>query len=128
MLDPDIAQLIGQPQPLAEFSAALVPALRANMALIGSALPGVELAEVQDFDADGVPVRFYRPSAAADLSLLVFIHGGGWMLGDLDSHDAMHRHLAALAGCAVLGVGYRLAPEDPFPAGLDDVTTALAWA
>jgi acetyl esterase len=60
--------------------------------------------------------------------LLVFLHGGGWMLGDLDSHDAMHRLLADRAGCAVLGVGYRLAPEHPFPAGLDDAAKALAWA
>ena len=128
MLDPDIALLIGNPDPIAKFSPDMLPALRANMAMVGQALPGVELADVRNFDADGVPVRLYRPSDDGDLPLLVFLHGGGWMLGDLDSHDAMHRHLAARAGCAVLGVGYRLAPEYPFPAGLDDVATAFAWA
>jgi len=91
-------------------------------------LPGVEIETVRDLEADGVPVRFYRPASDAPLSLLVFLHGGGWMLGDLDTHDAMHRHLAARAGCAVLAVGYRLAPEHPFPAGLDDCATAFAWA
>ena len=83
---------------------------------------------MRDFDADGVPVRLYRPVMDTVLPLLVFAHGGGWMLGDLESHDAMCRHLADRAGCAVLAIGYRLAPEHPFPAGLDDVATAFAWA
>lgn len=128
MLDPDIALLIGNCDPITEFWPDMLPALRANMAMVGKALPGAELAEVRNFDADGVPVRLYRPSVNDDMPLLVFLHGGGWMLGDLDSHDAMHRHLAARAGCAVLGVEYRLAPEHPFPAGLDDVAAAFAWA
>jgi len=128
MLDPDIAALIGNPDPITEFSADILPALRANMAIIGKALPGAELSEVRDFDAQGVPVRLYRPTEDKDLPLLVFLHGGGWMLGDLDSHDAMHRHMAARAGCAVLAVGYRLAPEHPFPAGLDDAAAALDFA
>jgi acetyl esterase len=128
MLDPDIALLIGNPDPITEFSPDMLPELRANMAMMGSVLPGAELAEVRDFDADGVSVRLYRPTENRDLPRLVFLPGGGWMLGDLDSHDAMHRHLAARAGCAVLGVGYRLAPEHPFPAGLDDAATAFGWA
>jgi len=102
--------------------------IRAHMTMMGGALPGAELAAVRDLDADGVPVRLYLPEADGPLPLLVFLHGGGWMLGDLDTHDAMHRILADRAGCAVLGVGYRLAPEHPFPAGLDDATTAFAWA
>ena len=83
---------------------------------------------VRDFNANGVPVRLYRPASETQLPLLVFLHGGGWMLGDLETHDAMHRHLAARASCAVLAVGYRLAPEHPFPAGLVDAATAFAWA
>ncbi|MFM5885391.1 MAG: alpha/beta hydrolase [Novosphingobium sp.] len=128
MLDPEIAAAIGNPAPLPPLTPELLPLIRAGMAAGGSALPGVELASVADFDADGVPVRLYRPSTDPALPLLVFLHGGGWMLGDLETHDAMHRHLAHRAGCAVLGVGYRLAPEHPFPAGLDDASTALAWA
>lgn len=107
---------------------ALVPALRANMAATTDMLPGADLAHVADHDADGVPVRLYRPSREAGLPLLVFLHGGGWMLGDLDTHDAMCRHLALAGGCAVLAVGYRLAPEHRFPAGLDDAAHAFAWA
>jgi len=128
MLDSDIAALIGTPAPMPALTAEILPMVRAQMAMIGQALPGVELAEVRDLDADGVPVRLYLPDSDTRLPLLVFLHGGGWMLGDLETHDAMHRHLAALSGCAVLGVGYRLAPEHPFPAGLDDCSTAFAWA
>jgi acetyl esterase len=128
MLDKDIAALIGEPAPMPPLTAELIPMIRANMAMVGGALPGVEIDTVRDLDADGVPIRLYRPASDAPLPLLVFLHGGGWMFGDLETHDAMHRHLAARAGCAVLGVGYRLAPEHPFPAGLDDCATAFAWA
>lgn len=128
MLDSDIAALIGEPAPMPMLTPEILPMVRANMAMIGQSLPGVEVDSVRDFDADGVPVRLYMPASDAPLPLLVFLHGGGWMLGDLETHDAMHRHLAARAGCAVMAVGYRLAPEHPFPAGLDDAMTALAWA
>jgi acetyl esterase len=128
MLDSDIAAALGEPAPLPALTPEIVPLIRAGMAAAGQALPGVELASVRDLEAGGVPVRLYLPAAEKPLPLLVFLHGGGWMLGDLDTHDAMCRHLAARAGCAVLGVGYRLAPEHPFPAGLDDAFAAFAWA
>lgn len=128
MLDADIAKLVGEPAPMPPLSPELIVMLRANMTMIGASLPGADMASVRDFDADGVPVRLYLPETDAPLPLLVFLHGGGWMFGDLETHDAMHRLLAARAGCAVLAVGYRLAPEHPFPAGLDDCTTAFAWA
>lgn len=128
MLDSDIAALLGEPAPPPPLTPEIIPAMRAGMAAAGQMIPGIELASVDDHDADGVPVRLYRPVANQVLPLLVFLHGGGWMFGDLDTHDAMHRHLAARSGCAVLAIGYRLAPEHPFPAGLDDATSALAWA
>lgn len=128
MLDPDIAALMGEPQPMPALSNASIAAMRAGMAAMGAALPGTELAHVRDLDADGVPVRFYRPQSEVLLPLLVFLHGGGWLFGDLQTHDAMHRILADRSGCAVLAVGYRLAPEHPFPAGLEDCMAALAWA
>jgi len=86
------------------------------------------IAETRDIDADGVPCRFYRPEVIRSPGLLVWFHGGGWVLGDLDSHDDPCRALANRAGCCVLSVDYRLAPEDPFPAALDDVMTATRWA
>jgi acetyl esterase len=81
-----------------------------------------------DLDADGVPVRLYRPNDRDDLGLLVFFHGGGWVLGNLESHDNLCRILANSSGQAVLSVDYRLAPEHPFPAPLEDAITATRWA
>lgn len=70
--------------------------------------------------------RLYRP-AAGRLPLILFVHGGGWTFGDIDSHDGAMRWLALESGCAVLGFDYRLAPEHPFPAPMDDVLSALAF-
>ena len=84
--------------------------------------------EVRNIDVDGVPARLYRPNAREGLGLLVFLHGGGWVIGDLDSHDNVCRSLANRSGHAVLSIGYRLAPEHPFPAGLTDSINATRWA
>ena len=86
------------------------------------------LAEVRELATDGgIRLRLYRP-AAGTLPLLVYLHGGGWTIGDLDTHDVVCRTLAREAGCAVLAVDYRLAPEHRFPAALDDAVAALRWA
>lgn len=85
---------------------------------------------VRDMVIDGpageIPIRVYRP-ATADPPTLVFYHGGGWVLGTLDSADTICRELAVRAGCLVVSVDYRLAPEHPFPAAIDDVYAALEW-
>jgi len=96
------------------------------------AAPGVGLDHVEDLlvrSAQGhdIPARFYRPRRAS-LPLVVFFHGGGWVIGTLDSHDALCRSLAAQADCAVLSVSYRLAPEHKFPAAPDDALAATRWA
>ncbi len=80
--------------------------------------------------AGELPVRLYRPaSAAADAKLpaLVYAHGGGWVFGNLDSHDVLCAQLAIEAGIAVFHVDYRLAPEARFPGAFDDVVAALKW-
>lgn len=82
---------------------------------------------VRDLDAGPVPMRLYRPSADDVLPALVFLHGGGWATGDLESHDILCRRLALASGVAVAAVEYRLAPEYPAPAGRDDCIAALAW-
>jgi len=97
----------------------------------------VALARVRDAEiagaAGGLPARLYVPAEAmADHrgALIVYYHGGGWVQGDLDTHDAPCRFLAQAAGIRVLSVDYRLAPEHPFPAPVDDALTAFrdAWA
>src|SRR5437868_6618641 len=77
-----------------------------------------------------IPVRLYRPdSAAAEAKLpaLVFAHGGGWVFGNLDSHDVLCAQLAIGAGIAVFAIDYRLAPEARFPGAFDDVVAGLKW-
>jgi len=91
-----------------------------------------EPAHVLDLSVPGaeglVPARLYRPEGSGPWPLLVFLHGGGWSLGGLDSYDGPAGSLATLAGCAVLAVDYRLAPEHPFPAGLEDAVAAVTHA
>lgn len=74
--------------------------------------------------------RFYRPAQTASdecLPLLIYLHGGGWCVGDIDSYDVLCRELTNGGKCAVLSVDYRLAPENPFPAGLEDALLSFDW-
>lgn len=82
----------------------------------------------RDVDADGVPARLYRPNDRNGLGLLVYLHGGGWVIGSIETHDNVCRILANSSGHAVLSVEYRLAPEHRYPAALDDALTATRWA
>ncbi|HJQ43784.1 MAG TPA: alpha/beta hydrolase [Jatrophihabitantaceae bacterium] len=74
-----------------------------------------------------IPARVYRPDADGPLPTVVFFHGGGFVIGDLDTHDAVCRLLCRDAGVVVVSVDYRLAPEHPFPAAVDDAYAALRW-
>jgi acetyl esterase len=96
----------------------------ATLAEVG---PGPRLGEVVEVDADGVPARMYRNRTDDDQPVLLYAHGGGWVMGNLDTHDGLCRQLAAATGWAVLAVDYRLAPESPYPAAIDDVDRALGW-
>ncbi len=92
-------------------------------------VPSTEVVhEIRDVQAGAISCRLYRPSAKTDLGLLVFFHGGGWVIGDLNSHDGVCRSLANKSGHAVLSVDYRLAPEHKFPAAFDDCAAAVKWA
>ena len=91
-----------------------------------------EVAEVLDLEASGpkgsIPLRLYRPlgaaTEAAALPVLVYFHGGGWVIGDLDTHDTLCRELANGSGTAVVAVDYRMGPEHRFPAAVDDCIAA----
>lgn len=93
-----------------------------------------EVAEVSELTAPGphgpIPIRGYRPkgsTAGQSLPALVYYHGGGWTIGDLDTHDVLCREIANGAGCAVFSVDYRMGPEHKFPAAVDDSFAALQW-
>jgi acetyl esterase len=90
-----------------------------------------DVAFVRDLSFSGpncnVPVRVYHDDPDQPAPVVVFYHGGGWMLGTLDSIGGVCREVAARAGCIVVSVDYRLAPEHPFPAPLDDAYAALEW-
>ncbi|TDL83045.1 alpha/beta hydrolase [Peribacillus frigoritolerans] len=74
-----------------------------------------------------IPVRIYQPKSSELLPVLIFMHGGGWVFGDLESADSMCRYFAKNANCLIVSVGYRLAPEHPFPAALMDVLAVSEW-
>lgn len=78
--------------------------------------------------ADAVPIRIYRPESGGKLPTVVFFHGGGWAVGSLQTHDAICREFCARIEAVVVSVDYRLAPENPFPAGLEDSIAATRWA
>lgn len=92
------------------------------------------MSDVRDLTCPGmagpIKLRLYRPATAKPtdvLPVLVFYHGGGWVIGDLDTHDVLARQLAASSGAAVVSVDYRLAPEHRFPAAVDDAYAATRW-
>lgn len=89
--------------------------------------PTVEVEVVSTLAVGGVPARLYHPGGARLAPVVVYLHGGGWALGDLESSDDLCRHLAVSSGCALLSLDYRLAPEHPYPAALEDVGKALLW-
>jgi acetyl esterase len=132
-LDPEVAPLLeffkelGMPDPAtaqpAEMRAAMGAMPVENPTAVGA---------VEDRNVTGpggkLPVRIYRPEGAAPAPLTLFYHGGGWVIGDLDSHDEFCRQLCAGAGTVVVSVDYRLAPEAKFPAAPEDCYAATCWA
>lgn len=105
--------------------------MREGYAALGAiAGPGPEV-DTEDTTVPGpdgdIPVRIYRPAGDGPFGVLVYLHGGGWTLGGLDTHDHPCRVLCAEASVIVVSVDYRLAPEHPFPAALDDCWAALRW-
>jgi len=137
MLDPDVARMLqamqdnGEPPLFQDVTAD--EARRRGVHLRARYYPPVlmDVDSVQALAIPGpagdLPVRIYRPEDPTGTTV-VFFHGGGWVIGDLDSHDGHARRLAATLGAVVLHVDYRLAPEHPFPAAYEDCVAAIEWA
>lgn len=133
-LDPAVAALLEQMNdPNAPAMTELTPdEARAGFAQL-AALQGEpeQVASVEDRKVPGpsheIPVRIYKPSTDANLPVLVYFHGGGWVLMDVETHDPLCRALANATGCAVVSVDYRLAPEHKYPAASDDCFAATKW-
>lgn len=88
---------------------------------------GPIMAESNDLDMDGVRLRIHRPVADEKLPVMLYIHGGGWVIFSIDTHDRLMREYAARSGMAVIGIDYSLAPENKFPVALEECAAALDW-
>lgn len=134
-LHPIAQQLLDDAAASAQPNCHLLPVAvaRANFETMFGALPVEDVSSVEDLNAttaDGqVPVRLYKPTTADTTTPLVFfIHGGGWQMGSISSHDGICRAIANATGYAVLSVGYRQPPEHKYPAAPRDCYDALVWA
>jgi acetyl esterase len=128
----DMIRLAGRPPFEAMTPEAARQAYMASRAVLAAEPQPV--ADARDLSCPGpygpIPLRLYRPTGSEvgqELPVLVYYHGGGWLLGGLDSHDAVCRHFANAARCAVVSVDYRMAPEHKFPAAVDDCAAATRW-
>lgn len=134
VLDPDVQLLLRLENLLPSTPKDSVPEARANLKTLaklvaGPLVPLQRVTELTVRGADGqLGARLYVPRSDSTGGLLVFFHGGGWVVGDLDSHDAYCRHLAREAGVRVLSVDYRLAPEAEAPVAAEDALAAYQWA
>jgi acetyl esterase len=128
-----IAQVFRGDSLRAKGTPAEARAERLREARIVAHRPSIAMARVEAVaipgPAEAIDARLYVPPGASEPSpLLVYFHGGGWVIGDLDTHDDPCRFLAAHSGVRVLAVDYRLAPEHPFPAAAEDALAAYEWA
>jgi len=136
-LDPALAEILASLDPSAETPVEEMTPEEARATwkeeMAAVAGPRLAVSSVSTRQAPGpagpVPLRVYEPEAAGagPLPILVYYHGGGWIRGDLDTHDDVCRYLCHHAGCLVASVDYRLAPEHRFPAALDDCDAATRW-
>jgi acetyl esterase len=113
------------------FHESTVEEVRAGDNMTGAGVSGPDVHRVEDRTIDGpfgsIPIRVYSPHEGPGAPLMVFLHGGGWMLGDLDSSDGVCRHLASEAAMIVVSIDYRKAPEHRFPVAIEECYAATEW-
>ena len=131
-VEPDIAEYLASPlASFDDFAATTAPQVREHFAKLRTATEVPDVAEVTDASFAGpsgpVPVRIYRAALDRPAPAILWFHGGGWVLGNLDTAELPVRTLCAQTGCTVISVDYSLAPEAPFPAAFDDCAASLAW-
>jgi acetyl esterase len=129
VLDPRIRTAL-EVAPAGDFRSQGFEEVRENFNRMAAKLPKTDekIASAEDRALPGgLKLRIYRPEGNGPFAALLFIHGGGWVVGDLESHDQVCRSLCRRAGVIVISIDYRLAPETPFPGPLDDCETALRW-
>jgi acetyl esterase len=132
-LDPEarvlLEQLNGVLRPFHEMSVA--EARTAIEALVAASGEPEAVGRVENRTIPGpagdIPVRIYTPEGRPPFPVLVYFHGGGWVIGSLDSHDGVCRLLTNAVGCIIVSVDYRLAPEHPYPAAVEDTYAATRW-
>jgi acetyl esterase len=132
-LDPQVKTLLDQMAGLPRLETLSVADARKQVETrIAVKLPSLPVASVLNRTIPGagsdLPVRIYTPEGNGPFPLMVFFHGSGFVLCSLDTHDGVCRNLCSAAGCVVVSVDYRLAPEHKFPAGPEDCYTATRWA
>jgi len=132
-LNPTIAGWLDLMKGLPALNTLPVPEARASLAAAAAlAPPPPAVGHAADREVPGphapVRVRLYTPFGIGPFPLVVYFHGGGFVIGDLESHDAACRHLCLAASSVVLAVDYRLAPEHPFPAPIEDCLAVTRWA
>ncbi len=127
------AEAIGAPSPQELGAIGLREVFKKTRGALTPEPPDVE--QVKDIIVTGpngdIPLRYYRPKNSdneAKLPLLLYYHGGGWVVGDIETHDVICRTLANRGGFAVANVDYRLAPENKFPAAIEDSWATVEWA
>jgi acetyl esterase len=134
-IDPEIAAILRESAAAGLSDATTLPIAAARAQLTAASLAwNVDLPElpgVADLSVPGpagaIRLRHFRPRAGARMPLIVYLHGGGWTFGSVETHDRLMRLLALAAGAAVIGIDYRLAPEHPHPAPLEDCLAAIRW-
>jgi acetyl esterase len=132
LLDPDLAALVADPRmalrPPSDGLSVVQIREAANAFLAKGVRPGaIRVKDIEITGAERIAGRLFLPPNASLDAVIVFFHGGAFVFGDLETHDALCRRLAIASGVTVAAVDYRLAPEHPYPAALEDTAAAVAW-